>query len=266
MSEENVVVEEAQPQVEATETTEQAVVETETTPEPVAEMFKVKFNHEEKEITVDEAREYAQKGMNYDKVMEKLQALESSPSLKFVERQAKKNNMGIEDYLDAVAKEEVNSEIAKIAEAEGVSQTVAEKLYKATQLEKKVVDDTKTAKQKEKQDKHMSDFIEKFPEVKTVDPEVWERYNKGDISLVDAYSNTSLKSEVETLRAELAKYKGQEEVSNKNTENAGASTGSVTGNGSTGETLLSVDQVRSMNENEVSKNLDLIERSMKKWK
>jgi len=271
MSEETTVVETAQP--EATETPEQLTESTEvaeetkpeTTEAEKVEMFKVKFNHEEKEITVDEAREYAQKGMNYDKVMEKLQALESNPSLKFVETQAKKNNMTTDEYLDAVAKEEVKNEIARIVEAEGVSETVAKKLYDATKLEEKTIADTKTAKEKEKQDAYLSDFVKKYPDVKEVPQEVWDRFAKGDISLVDAYANTTMQSELQELKDKLAKYESKEETDTKNTENAEASTGSVTGNG-TAEHLYTREQVSNMTREEVNKNYNKVIESQKQWK
>lgn len=272
MSEENVVVEDTQPKVDeavASEITEQSNategVNTKVAKDIETEMFKYKYNHEEKEIPLEEARTLVQKGANYDKIMTKLETLESSPSLKFVEKQAQKNNMSTEEYLDAVAKEEVTSEIARIAETEGVSETVAEKLYKATKLEEKTITDINTAKEKEVQDKHMTDFVKQYPDVKEVPQEVWDRFAEGNISLVDAYSNTSMKSELQELKDKLSKYESQEEISNKNSENAGASTGSVTGNGST-DNLYTRDQVKNMSRAEVNKNYSKIIESQKQWK
>ena len=271
MSEENVIVEDTQPQVEpvASETTEQSSATEETNTDVAreieTEMFKYKYNHEEKEIPLEEARTLVQKGANYDKIIEKLEALESSPSLKFVEKQALKNNMTTEEYLDAVAKEEVNSEISRIAEDEGVSANVAEKLYKATKLEEKTVADTKTAKEKEQQDKYMTDFVKQYPDVKEVPQEVWDRFAEGNISLVDAYTNTSMKSELQELKDKLSKYEDKEQIQNKNSENAGASTGSVTGNGST-DHLFTRDQVKNMSREEVNKNYSKVMESQKQWK
>lgn len=50
--------------------------------EPVEEpqKLKIKYNHQEEEITLDEAVQLAQMGKNYPKLQEKLQALESYPS------------------------------------------------------------------------------------------------------------------------------------------------------------------------------------------
>lgn len=255
---------EAQPEAETVETVENE--QPEATEETKAEeMFKVKFNHEEKEITLDEAREYAQKGMNYDKINEKLQALESSPSLKFVEKQAKKYNMTTEEYLDAVAKEETAAEIAAIAVEKNVSEDVANELYEATKLKEKSIADAKKASEKAKQDEYMAEFVKQFPDVKEISQDVWDRFNKGDVSLVDAYSNVNMKNELASLKEQLAKYQEKESINNKNTNNAGASTGSVTGNGNASEAFYTAEQVRGMSKAEVSKNFELIEKSMKKW-
>lgn len=45
--------------------------ETPAAEEPVQPKVKVKFNHEERELTLDEAAMYAQKGMNFDKVSQR---------------------------------------------------------------------------------------------------------------------------------------------------------------------------------------------------
>jgi len=229
--------------------------------------FEFQFNKENRKAnSVDELKELAEMGTFYkEKGKKQLEDYKNDPRLKFVERQAKKNKMSTEEYLDAVAKEETNAEIAKIAEAEGVSETVAEKLYKATKLEEKTIADTKTAKEKEKQDGYMTEFVKEYPDVKEVPQEVWDRFNKGDISLVDAYSNTNMKSELTSLKEKLAKYEEQEKISNKNSENAGASTGSVTGNG-TAEHLFTEAQVKKMSRAEVNKNYNKIIESQKQWK
>lgn len=48
--------------------------------------IKVKYNHEEKELPIDEVRVLAQKGMNYDKLSEKLPKVRVRPGLEMAER------------------------------------------------------------------------------------------------------------------------------------------------------------------------------------
>lgn len=257
MSEENITIE-AQPQADETVTEQPASTEETNNAAEQTEMFKYKYNHEDKEIPIEEARTLVQKGANYDKIQGKLEALESSPSLKFVERQAKKNNMSTEEYLDAVAKEETKNEINKIVEKEGVSESVAIKLYKADK-------DDKTRIKKEREEQDMIDFVKKYPDVKELSNDFWIKQKESGESLVDFYGKLSTKNEIQSLKDKLAKYESQEQISNKNTENAGASTGSVTGNGAA-EHLFTRDQVKNMSRAEVNKNYNKIIESQKQWK
>jgi hypothetical protein len=78
-------------EVEAPETTEEEPEVQETGIIDPNFKLKIKYNSEEMELDADRARELAQKGMNYDKVQEKLQALETDPRLSFIEELA--NNM-----------------------------------------------------------------------------------------------------------------------------------------------------------------------------
>ena len=73
--------------------------------------FKVKFNHEEKELGYDEAVPLIQKGMNYDKLQERLQALESDPRLSYVEKQAERHGLTVTEYLQAVEAQERQAEL-----------------------------------------------------------------------------------------------------------------------------------------------------------
>ena len=272
MSEENIVVEDTQPQVDEaieSETTEQSNAtegaNTEVAKEIETEMFKYKYNHEEKEIPLEEARTLVQKGANYDKIMTKLETLESSPSLKFVEMQAQKNNMSTEEYLDAVAKEEVTSEIARMAEAKNVSIEIAEELYDGVKLKETTKEEKAEARKKAQEEKSMNDFVKKYPDVKELSNEAWAEYSESGKSLVDFYEGFSTKNEIQELKDKLSKYESQEKISNKNSENAGASTGSVTGNGST-DNLYTRDQVKNMSRAEVNKNYSKIIESQKQWK
>ena len=193
-----------------------------------------------------------------------LQKYKSSPALTFVEKQAKKYDMSVDDYLQAVEVEEQRAEIAKIAEDEGVSETVAKKLYNATKLEESTKLQAQKNKETEIRNKHLSEFVEKFPDVKELPKEVWDVYNKGNVSLVDAYKSFSTQDEIKSLKSQLAEYKEKLGIKETNNNNATASTGSVTGNGNT-SSLLTREQVKNMTREEVNKNYSKIIESQKSW-
>ena len=92
-----------------------------------------------------------------------------------------------------------------------------------------------------------------------------ERFQKGDIKLVDAYTDLNKDSKIESMANELAELKEKLGITTKNIDNQAASTGSVTGNGST-DTVFSREQVKSMSKSDIKKNYPKIIKDMKSWK
>lgn len=87
------VIHDDEEEVEAQDEEEQE--EAPTTEQALAKL-RIKYNGEEQELDEEKAREYAQKGMNYDKVAEKLRQQEAA-----LDRIAK--NQGFKDHADLVA-------------------------------------------------------------------------------------------------------------------------------------------------------------------
>lgn len=73
--------------------------------------IRVKFNGEEKDISLDEARTLAQKGMNYDHIVEERDR--NKNAFDFLVERAKSKGMTVEDYI---ADERANAENQRIEE------------------------------------------------------------------------------------------------------------------------------------------------------
>ncbi len=63
----------------------------------------VKYNGVEQTLSEDEARVFAQKGMNYDHVMQELTQLRSAPEIAIVGELARKAGMNKEDFLNHIS-------------------------------------------------------------------------------------------------------------------------------------------------------------------
>lgn len=63
----------------------------------------VKYNGVEQTLSKDEARVFAQKGMNYDHVMQELTQLRSAPEIAIVGELARKAGMSKEDFLNHIS-------------------------------------------------------------------------------------------------------------------------------------------------------------------
>lgn len=138
--------------------------------------------------------------------------------------------------------------------------------YAKYQKEKRRKDEAKNVKSLEEDEWFKSDlasFIDKYPDVevdKLVENEDFRIFvgkRVGEIPLSDLYE-----AYVEvTSRAERrAEEKAARQLANKN-----ASVGALAGTNPTNDSYFSKEQVKSMSQKDVAKNLDKIRESMKKW-
>ncbi|MGM7719435.1 hypothetical protein [Metabacillus sp. Hm71] len=213
------------------------------TEEQKAAFLKVKYNKEELELDEEKARELAQKGLNYDKLQERLQALETDPRLSFVETQAKKHNMSVEEYLQAVEQAEYQDRINELVQ-KGISEEVAEELLENRKFRQQYESEQKAKAEEEKRNVEFQDFFAYFNQVNNRDfvpgkdeipQQVWDAHQNG-VPLKYAYMehyNNELKTQMQILKQ------------NKENEKR-APIGSVTSHGST-ETASEDDFLKGFN-------------------
>lgn len=180
------------------------------TPEEIAQMIKVKFNHEEQEIPLDEAIPLIQKGMNYDKLQERYGQLESDPRLSFVEEMAKDQGMDVPEFLEAVKTAREDRQLQEL-----VQQNIPEQYAKEMLENRKFRDQLEQEKQQkaeeEKKNSEFAEFFEVFQQAndRNYDPtkdqipqEVWDMHAQGT-PLKYAYMqhhNSQLKSQLQTFK------------------------------------------------------------------
>ena len=82
--------------------------------EEAKDFLNIRYNGEDKALTQDEAIMLAQKGMNYDKVKGKLDALENG-ALKSISAIAERAGMTIDEYAERLNDFQEQSEITQIA-------------------------------------------------------------------------------------------------------------------------------------------------------
>lgn len=233
--------EESPDSVEETKQTEEL---TEQQQEEQRQAFlKVKYNKEEMDLDEDTARELAQKGLNYDKVQERLQALESDPRLGFVEELAKEQGMTTEQYLQAVQEYKEQERINELVQ-KGISEDVAQELLENRKFREQYEAEQKTKQEEAKKDKEFGEFFDFFKQANGRDfdskndqipQEVWDA-NKNGVPLKYAY----LEHHTKQLQAQLQTIKQNEENAKK------APVQGVTAHGSM-ETAAEDDFMRGFN-------------------
>lgn len=154
---------------EQTETVEQDThteADTATTQEAAPEGFTVKYNKEERFVSKDEAPTWIQKGLNYDKVQERAQQLESQT--KYLERQARISGYDtVDEYMTALDEYERNQQMEKEANRMGMdTETYAQYLapvqQRLTEAERRLQTFEQQQTDQEKRQREVADWTELY--------------------------------------------------------------------------------------------------------
>ena len=177
-----------------------------------------KYNGEEGDLTAEEATNWVQKGMNYDKIKEKYDALKDFEGkedfIDFVEEVAKANRQKPEELIE-------NWRIDYIAKSQHMSKDAARVRYLKDVIAKgkakprsMMTPEEVEAEAKAKMNADFQNFAKAYPEVKPNDipKEVWEDY-KENKDLERAWLKHS--------------YKNRNNQSTKEKKNEARSTGSM---------------------------------------
>ncbi|MCU7522772.1 MAG: hypothetical protein HF312_21410 [Ignavibacteria bacterium] len=211
-----------------TESQESSQPETEQA-EQTSPFLKVKYNKEEMELDEATARELAQKGLNYDKVQERLQALESDPRLTLVEQLAQQQGMSVDEYVEAVRQYQEEAQLNELIQ-QNIPEEYAKEMLENRRFREQLQQEQQQKQQEAQQQQEFQDFFKYFkeangrdfiPETDTIPDSVWQANQQG-VPLRFAYAE----HENQQLRHQLATLK-------KNQDNAKkAPVGGVTQHGS----------------------------------
>jgi len=195
------------------ENTETESVEDTNQTETVTESqkHKLKYNHDDVEVTTEELYTLGQKGMNYDKLQEKLTELQNNPALsKYgkVEEVSKLLGYQTDDELIEAL---YQTHYERIAEAQGLTPAQIQKEYELSQKEKQLSEKEQTEVQKQKDAEMFNRFTTNFPDAKVemIKPETWEKVNNG-IDLTTAYTqqiNNELQEQIKILKQNEENFK-----------------------------------------------------------
>jgi hypothetical protein len=123
--------------------------------------FKVKYNKEEQELSYDDAIPLIQKGMNYDKQLERLQQLENDPRLAFVEQLAQQQGMDVEEYLQAVQVYQEEERLNQLVQ-QNIPEEYAREILENRKFREQFDNERKTKSEQERQNAEFQDFFQYF--------------------------------------------------------------------------------------------------------
>lgn len=261
-------VEATSTEVQGTEVvaTDNQTTGTEQNTEP--QKIKVKYNHQEMELPYEEAVQHIQKGMNYDKAIEK--ARQEARDSYIADQGYEWNGKTITteaEYKTALAE----SQRIEAMQADGIDPSVIEKYVQEDPRIKAAREKEQQQALSEKSNADAQEFFKLFKkengrvfdaDTDVLPPEVIDMANKGK-PLADAYTYHLN----DKLKAKIAELEGKKAAEETNQANANSSTGSVTGNGSGDNGFISFEAFEANKNNQrwVVDNLSKISESRSKW-
>lgn len=236
------------------------------TQEPAeAPKVKYKYNHQDVEEVFDPAT--YQKGKNYDKIHEKLQAYEQDESLKILDEIANEYKVPKADLVKRWKAELAENSVKEYAEQYDIPPEVAKELIDSKRERDLYKNQYLTAEQIRKKQEHIEnqikEFKEAYPDVKDADipDSVIEMARDRQIPLkiaYEAYLAPTLKERVEKMEQEL-------KVKNVNEENSASSMGSAASAGDTQIGEFTEESVAAMTSEQRRKLLSQPNSPLFKW-
>lgn len=174
----------------------------------IPQTIKVRFNHEERELSFDEAARYAQMGMNYDKLQERINGFEAQNAK--TNRLAK--NLGYADANEMIAAAEQNYYNRRVKELmdDGNTEAMAkflvdQQIAKAAEAEKQVQQPQeqptpapRTTTFTPERKAELDEFVRAYPGVTKLPDEVIAA-NKSGVRLLVAYERFKNKAALDEL-------------------------------------------------------------------
>lgn len=230
--------------------------------------IKVKYNHQELELPYEEAVMHIQKGMNYEKAIERARQEAKQQALdEYIAEQGYVWNgkpiKTYEEYKQALYEKQLIDKYSQ----QGLPEEVINELVENRKFREQYQAKEKEFMEKERREKDYMDFTEwytktygKEPSPDEIPVEVWQAVDKG-IPLKYAF----MEHGYSTMNDRLSKLEQQFQTQQANQKNAESSTGSVKSSGKPA-TFFTREQVEAMTTDEVYKNYDAIMESKKHWK
>ena len=178
---------------------EPTTVQEPSVPIPQPQTVKIKYNHEERELSLEEAATLAQKGMNYDKLDERVKNFEASNARS--SRLAKQlGYSSVDEMMDAAEKNFYDRRVRELVAAgntEAMAKFLVAQDMKADSeaaptapapIQSEPPTQTRPSQLSPERKAEFDEFAQAYPKVFSIPNEVWEA-NRNGVRLKDAYAN-----------------------------------------------------------------------------
>lgn len=207
---------------QGTQETQEPAQQSQTEPE-----LTLKFYGQEIKLPQSQVVTLAQKGMNYDKLVQERDALKNSREMSILQRYAEAAGMEMPDYLDAMERQLEAQSIREQTDA-GMSEQQAREVVRLRQEQRQLKAAQKQQAEAQAQVARWSALLAEHPELtpQTCPPEVLQRVSSGE-DPVSAYRAW----EIADLRSKLAARDAADKAAQAAEKNKQTAAGSAAGIG-----------------------------------
>lgn len=194
-------------------------------------LHKVKFYGREYELPESELVAMAQKGMNYDNMVQRYerQLAESKP-MQVLHKYAERSGMDIEGYVDYLERNIADQEVQRMVEG-GMTEEAARQ-YQQMERQRQQMQSQQAAEQARRaQQEAYLPLVERYPDVKQLPGEVMQMIGMGAPPLF-AYETWMKDQELARIKGELEKTKNTQAAKQADEKNRKSAPGSAKGVGS----------------------------------
>lgn len=207
---------------------------------PAEEKHRIKYNGEVRELTLDELKTAAQKGLNYDKVVSERDRLRASREFSVLDSRAAAEGLTRAQYLDRLESERDGAEEAALVEKGMPSELARE--HVRLRKEAEAARNAKTAelaaeKREAEMKRKLSEFQKLFPDVTRLPEDVVDDIRNGT-DLIVAYQ-----------KHEISRLKNTVAAGEQNGKNREKAVGSLSDTGAYGGSYYSEAELDNLLKN-----------------
>lgn len=217
------------------------------------------YNGDKLTLDEEQARNLAQKGMNYDRLYEKYEETakklgEAAAYREKIDSLAQAAGTTPESIIGLLDKNIKDFQISNYAESEKIPPEYAEKMMSLTREIEALKREKEELLPIKKREEDIAAFNKEYPDVdvRGIDEDILSLWESSDKPLADVYNSVMLKKLLNKQQAEIA-----------NEQNKKASSGSVK-DAAAGEKIYSEDEIRNMSDDEIKRNFKALVRQLSK--
>lgn len=173
---------------------------------PTQQTLKINIGNEEREFSLEDITQLAQRGLGFDSLQEQLNQYQNNPGLQYLNELANRNGRSVEELVNYWRQSEEEQMINELIQ-NNIPEEYAREMIESRKFRAEVQQREQQRKNEDNMRNQQMEFMQAFPDVqpKDIPQEVWDKANQG-MPLKNAYMEYDyklLKEKIKTLETTI---------------------------------------------------------------